>query len=462
MRIEEGFVKSGYFWLPEKKDQKIPGTLTISDGGNIELEVVGLFDESIKSLNGNGNLGRVIGNIEKDGLVTLEDCFYRNMNFSFGGISKSKVIVNRVLSGVAYDKDEAVTFNSLSFSVDCLDEWIRVSGIHVEDDWKSHTATTSYNQPEKIVYLLDNEMQLEICFAYTLTGKGSTTEAKITQSAYFNLKSKELLPLENFTEVAYKITNLMCFAIDSTVTLKNLIAKSSEIQTKFSNEKFHSVAIKIYYASAPFSEIAPNKNWHQMLFDHRVIKSNAQDVFNNWINAYEVIAPALSLYFSTKAGAQKYLDGKFLALAQGLETYHRRTSDEKLMDSDKFELLLSTIVEKCPEEHLGWLNGRLAHGNEINLRKRLKLIIEPFKEKLGNNKERHKLLRDIVDTRNYLTHYNTDLEDGAAEGRELWALCQKMEVIFQLHFLKVVGFSTEEIDHVVENCHPLKQKINQT
>ena len=69
-----------------------------------------------------------------------------------------------------------------------------------------------------------------------------------------------------------------------------------------------------------------------MLFNFGAIKTNAQEVFNNWLNSYEYLSPALSLYFSTKAGAQKYLDGKFLALAQGLETHHRRTSSETLMD----------------------------------------------------------------------------------------------------------------------------------
>lgn len=461
MRIEEEFVKTGYFWLPENEDRKIPGTLTISNGGDIELEVVGLFDESIQALNGNDDLSRIIGHIEKDGLVTLDNCFYTKKNISFGGISKSKVCVNRVLSGAAYDKDEPVTFNSLSFSVDCFDEWVGISGIKVNNDWENKTAAITYKPPENVDYQLDNGMQLEICFAYTLPGFPNTTEAKITQRAYFKLVSEGLRPLSEFTEMAYKLTNLMCFAIDETVTLNNLFATSSEIQREIGEGKRHSVPIRVYYPSIPFSEKAPKKSWHQMLFNYGAIKSNAQDVFNNWINAYEIIAPALSLYFSTKIGAQKYLDGKFLALAQGLETYHRRTSDEKLMDSDEFELLVSKIVETCPEQHLEWLKGRLMHGNEINLGKRLKRIIEPFKDRLGNSKERNSLLRKIVDTRNYLTHYNEDLKDSAAQGKELWGLCQKMEIIFQLHFLKVIGFSDEEISVVIENCYPLKRKISE-
>ena len=460
MRIEDEYARTGYFWLPENEDRKIPGTLTISNGGDIELEVVGLFDESMQAINGNDDPSRIIGHIEKDGLVTLDDCSYTMKNYSSGGISKSKLYVNRALSGVAYDKDEPVAFNSLSFSVDCFDEWVGISGIKINSDWENKTASIAYKLPENIEYQLDIGMQLAICFAYSVSGSPGTKEANITQRAFFKLVSKDLRPLSDFIGVAAKLTDLMCFAIDATVTLNNLIATSSEIQGEIGEEQRHPVPIRIYYRSIPFSQEAPKKSWHQMLFSYGTIKSNAEDIFNNWINAYAIIAPAISLYFSKKIGAQKYLDGKFLALAQGLETYHRRTSDEQLMDSNEFESLVSKIIEACPEQRVDWLKGRLMYGNEIHLAKRLKRIIEPFKDKLGNSKERDSLLRKIVDTRNYLTHYNVNLKDSAAQGRELWGLCQKMEVIFQLHFLKVIGFSDEDISAVIKNCYPLKRKIS--
>ena len=116
MRIEEEYKKTGYFWLPEKEENKIPGILSIDDGGKIELEIVGHFDEGMKPLTSDDNLSRIIGHVEKDGLVTLDDCFYTKKNFAFGGISKSKIIANKVLSGAAWDKDEEVAFNTFSFS----------------------------------------------------------------------------------------------------------------------------------------------------------------------------------------------------------------------------------------------------------------------------------------------------------------------------------------------------------
>lgn len=462
MRIENEYNKTGYFWLPDGEDKKIPGILSIQDGGRIELEILGLLDDNLNDIDGNDTMDRIIGFVEKDGLVTLDNCFYTTKSLSFGDISKSKILVNKAFTGIAYDKDEVLSFNTFSFEVDCLDEWVGITGIKVDHDWENKTAVIHYNPPKKINIILDNGMSLEICFAYTLPGFPNLKEAKFTQRVFFRLVSKELRELNEFTTIAYQINNLMCFAMDEVVVIKNVSATSEKIQRDGGNDKEYPIPIKIYYQSNIYSEKLPNRNLHNILFNYNMIKDNAQQVFNSWINAYEYLSPAFSLYFSTKIGAQKYLDGKFLALAQGLETYHRRTSDEKLMDPESFEKLVSSIIDSCPEENIEWLKGRIMHGNEINLGKRLKSIIEPFKEHLGSSRERSKLLRKIVDTRNYLTHYSNDLEVESAKGRDLWIICMKMEVIFVLHLLTVVGFTQEEIKKVINNCYAIQQKLSQS
>lgn len=76
MRIKEDYKRSGYFWLPDREGKKLPGTLTVTDGGEIELEIVGLFHDGKEQFE-NNDISRIVGEIEKDGLVTLEDCFYK-------------------------------------------------------------------------------------------------------------------------------------------------------------------------------------------------------------------------------------------------------------------------------------------------------------------------------------------------------------------------------------------------
>jgi hypothetical protein len=131
------------------------------------------------------------------------------------------------------------------------------------------------------------------------------------------------------------------------------------------------------------------------------------------------------------------------------------------MDEAVFKELTENLIKQCPEENQEWLSGRLQHGNEVNLGRRIKSIIEPFKEFLGSSKERNKLIRTIVDTRNYLTHYDKPLESVAASGRDLWLLCLKLEAIFQLHLLQVLGFTNAEVKSVFDNSHELQQKLKE-
>ncbi|MBK1988258.1 hypothetical protein A0J48_012035 [Sphaerospermopsis aphanizomenoides BCCUSP55] len=461
MRIKEKFQRSGYFWLPSAPDRQIPGTLSISDGGSIELEVVGLFDESIEALNGNDDLKRIVGHIEKDGLVTLDNCFYKQKNITFGGISKSLLYVNRILIGVKYDKDESIVINTFCFSVEGIDEWVGISGIKVDHQFEAFTATISYAPPEEISLNLNNGMHLLITFSWTLPGLPITTEARISQKTYFKLVSTTERELNDFISIAHKITTFLCFAIDKIVCMDSVIATSNNICETFDNDKTNAVPIKIYYPSLPYSQDEPKIYWHGMLFRYQQIQNDTEGIINKWIDAYDQFDNAFNLYFSVKTGSQKYLDGKFLALVQGLETYHRRKFDEKLMDEAKFKELVENIVSQCPEEHQEWLAARLQHGNEVNLRKRIKSIIEPFKDVIGTSQQRSKIISSIVDTRNYLTHYNESLKPKIASGIDLFSLCLKLEAFFQLHFLQVLGFTQKEIKSILDNCYELKRKLNQ-
>ncbi|NBB07419.1 HEPN domain-containing protein [Pseudomonas monteilii] len=459
MRIEEEYLRSGFFWIPGEEHSKIPGKLSVTDGGVIELEIIGHFNNDISSIQ-DYKLPRIVGDVEKDGLVTLDNCFYKNKNIAFGGVSKSIVAVNKMLAGAAWDIDEPITFNTFHFSIDCLEEWVGISGIKINTDHINKRSTIVYQSPENITLPLDNGMTLEICFSSRLPAQANTAEATISQKVYFKLISPKLIELDQFTTAAFKITNLMCFATDEIVSLKHVSATSTDLQELIEDQRYPA-PISLYYQSHPFSIKKPKKNWREMLFCFTSIHSNAQQVFNNWFNAYEYLEPAINLYFSTKTGGHKYLEGKFLALAQGLETYHRRTSNTTLMNPEIFEKVTSQILESCPECHRDWLEGRIKHGNEVNLGKRLKSIIEPFKDHLGTSAKRSKMLRQIVDTRNYLTHYSENLSDISATGTDLWNLCMKMEVIFKLHFLKVIGFTSDEISSIIENHYPMKYMLQE-
>ena len=284
-----------------------------------------------------------------------------NRNWAYNGVSKSRIFVGRVLEGIACTPQE-IKFNSLSFVVDCLDQWIAINGLDIQDDWENRTKIITYKEPENLSYSLVDGMQLKICLGYNYSSQFlPTTEFKVKQKLHLELSSNNLRPLEEFIDIAHKLNQFMCFAIGTTVSIKNLVAKSKEIFMEMDPEHHIPKPIHIYYESIPYSEKVPQKIAHQMPFTYQFIEARAKTIINKWLRAYKTLAPALYLYFS--ANAQKYLEGKFLALVQGLEGFQRRSNNEK---------------------------------KEIILIERLNALIEPFKDYFGNCDERKKLLKKLL------------------------------------------------------------------
>ena len=399
MRIEENYIKHGYFGLPENKDIKIPGILSISDGGRAELEIIGSFGEkngfNYDEMYDDMYLKRIIGLVEDNELIILNKCCYIQKYISLNeNITKSKISSKQVFAGLESIDNEDITFNTFSFSVDCLDEWVNESAFKIDEDFKNGIINILYNLPAKQSLALDNGMKLDLDFSYSLPLFPVITEAKITQRTFFTLKSEEPCNIDLFISLAHKISHLISFAVGETVSIKNVSAR----KYKENDESVHlySKKTKVFYCSTTYTKNIPKCLAWDMLFNFNTIKDNTEEVFNKWINAYENLSPTLFLYFSTKNNSINKIESKFLALAQALETYHRRLSDEKLMADDIYESLLSEIINSCPKEHKNWLYGRLKYGNEITLSKRLKKIIEPFKEYFGNNEQRQKLIKKIV------------------------------------------------------------------
>ncbi len=457
MRLAKGFEKHGYWWLQSKPEKKLPGVLKISESGDAELEVIGVFGDEFSD---DVNIPRIVGVIEGGKLVTLEKCFYKKKSFAFGVFSKSIVCVNLVLVGVQFKEDESISFSSFIFSVEGLDDWLSITGISVNHDWKNKSASITFKRPEDITIDLPNSIKLSFTFGWTFPS-GGITEAKITQKAYIKLEASSLISFHDFTNLIFKLNNFLCLAVDETVTINSATAFSYEVKEKVDEKREFEVPIDVFYSSLPYTDTPPKIQWHKMLFRYGIIAKNLRESLTLWLGNYDKLEPAFNLYFSSKSEARRFSDSRFLSLAQGLETFHRRSSTELVMPPEYFNSIVSNLLSKCPDEKKSWLKGILAHANEIPLRKRLKQMLEPFKPYFGSCNERESLINSIVDTRNYLTHYDPGLENTAATGFDLYKLCIKMECLFQLHFLQLLGFTEDQIKVIVNNNHKLKQNLNE-
>lgn len=471
VKIKEEIKKTGQFWLPGYRE-KVPGVLSISNERGIELEVAqSLVSDPTSIVSPFINLDsffQVIGHIQEYGFMILDGCqtSTSGFNFNLSQIQTSQTIwANRVFTGFPhpqYLQNGIPSFNTFKFSIEGIDEWLWIRGINVTnaiyrrgEDTTTISRTISSKPPENISFNLTNGMRLEITFEMRGIDPPSPWRVGITQKAYFKLVSENAQELNEFLDIAQKIIDLLCFTINETVYLDSMSANSNAIIQNHGGGKTYPAPITIYHPSVYYySKDQPKIDRNQMLFTFSDIRDNAEGMINKWIESYENYKNAFDLYFLAQLKPQLSLEVKFLTLAQGLEAYHRKPNENNEIDEE----LVASLIEFCPEDKRNWLKNRLEYPDRISLRERIKELINPFKEIFGNSKERNKLIHKILRTRNHLTHPDPRSESEAAKGEDLHTLCVKMELLFELHFLKLTGFAPEKIKSIADNCRTLQWK----
>ena len=365
---------------------------------------------------------------------------------------------HRVFTGFPHIQDlqnGIPSFNTFKFSIEGIDEWLWIHGINEKYNHEERAITISCKQPESILFNLTNGMQLEITFDIGNTSSRNPWERGVSQKAYFKLVSENAQKLDEFFSIAYKIVDLLCFTINETVYFDSMSATSNAIIQDPGGGRTYPAPITIYDPSVYYySTDQPKIDRTQMLFTFSDIRDDAEGMINRWIESYEDYKNAFDLYFLAQLEPQLSWAVKFLTLAQGLEAYHRKPDENNESDEE----LVASLIDFCPEDKRKWLKNRLEYPDRISFRERIKELINPFKEIFGNSKERNKLTHKILRTRNDLTHPDPKPEPETANGEDLQVLCVKMELLFELHFLKLTGFTPEKIKSIANNCRKLQWK----
>ena len=465
MKIKEEIKKSGNFWIPQSHEP-VSGVLSISNERGIELETAKslVHDPAsiVSSFVNLDNVFQVIGHIQEYGFVILDGCQISSggFNINLGQIQTSQtILVNRVFTGFPQPQNDIPLFNTFKFSIEGIDEWLWIHGINEKYNHEERAITISCKQPESIPFNLTNGMGLEITFDIGNTTSRGPWERGVSQKAYFKLVSDNAQKLDEFFSVARKIVGLLCFTINETVSLDSMSATSNGLNQIIGGSITRPAPINIIYDPRVFyhSKDEPKIDRNQMLFGFSDIRDGAERMINKWIESYEQYEHAFNLYFLAQFRPQPSLEVSFLTLAQGLEAYHRKSCGDKYMENDEFKTIRQRVIKEFPKKDRNWFGARLNYANELTLRDRIRRMVEAFNNFFGEE-EKSLLINLIVDTRNYLTHPDSDLESDAANGEDLYTLSLKMELLFELHFLDLMGFSEEQIQSIADKCPKLQWK----
>ena len=461
MRLAESIETTGIFWLPERPDARLSGVLKVSESGEVTVDLTGTFGNPLVAPDRlafaatsimeeeTGDPDRVVGTVSQGGRVTLDGCLWQNTSFSFpGGVSTSTIHARMGFAGVEYEEQEEPLFSEFSFSIEGLDSWLWFPVLDLERSPTRREGLIRYKLPDDITLGLTSDVELS--FRFNLHSAGVSlpiTEITVQQTVDVLVKTEDPQPVDYFSSHAFKLCNFLTLALDQTVSIQSMTGYVDEESTDGQN---HRRPVKVYAQFAPRPEREPTIRWDRALFRYPDVASLFDVMIDRWFEDYETFEPAFNLYFSLRAEPSQFMETKILWLTQALETLHRRSSDKTEMEEGEFTLLKESILQTCPLDRREWLNNRLQYANELSLRNRLRALIEPFERWFGDRRTSRPFVNMACDTRNYLTHYDeATTRDRATTADEMFGLYMKLEALFQLHLLSLIGIDGSTIDSIV-------------
>ena len=138
--------------------------------------------------------------------------------------------------------------------------------------------------------------------------------------------------------------------------------------------------------------------------------------------------------------------------------YFIESKEYEIVKNELKEYVNNSIMSNDQKE--SWKNGKIEFGNEVSLRKRLKDLIKyldkfDITKKItnGNNK---KFIDDVVELRNYYTHYG---HDNKPDIYHVISLTFNLKLLLELCILNELNFDKEFIDYTLNRVYERKSII---
>lgn len=447
MNLPENIEDTGLWWNPGTPDQKCHGTLTVSRSGKISLEL----SDPPNSLMGNRNdIPIVHGTLKKKVKVSLFGIIIMGDSFANSFRTRTFQIDSLLVGQHLHSKVDEPVFTDIEIEIEGLYEWVGFPKIPLERNIEKNVVEIVSKNVEPKHFRISSDLSLSIKqdrYAQ-YSSRGSTLTIEYTAAIGLSwMSSKSLLDIQS---IIYRINSFLCLALDNPVSLTSVKVS----KPKGSTDQQETMAF-IYQSLPEMMEESAFFHPSWFLFSYKMIENDFEKILSNYL-AESDLKIAYDLYFSATAFKHNLLETRFVLLIQGLEIFHRLTQDCKKFPEEKFEKLKKSLTGCCEnEEEKKLVNDSLAFANECSLRVRLNQILDAFPSIIPNKKQ---FINELVNTRNYYTHFDPRMKPKAKFGLDLWILSNRTEALFSLCILGNLGFSEEQIQMVCQSAS-IKRKL---
>lgn len=444
----DDFEYKGKWWLPENTDRKVAGILSVQKR-NITLNLFDSLKESENPLHfGGGEVfcPDIINGITDNGkLCTLLKTFQSSSIFHSSGMQKESYVINFLLVGdKMFDSIDEVKFSSVLINYTCLEEWLAKPPFTV--DYKKKMA--SFVAPESFEIYVDS-LKAQVALSWELImGSQNFRSLKWDYTAFIKITPNDSMSHEGCLEVVNSFGNLLALFIGEAVYPRSIKACVGEI--RIGDGKKMKQNVEMFYCLLGDKVIRSIRQF-DIIIPFSVIRENITEILQNWHVKSSLLEPSCNLLLSSFYKSKTYIKSLFLSLVQALESFHRRKYDGKYLEEQEYakykKILTDALPSKMPRDLKTSLWSRLKYGNEYALRKRIAEIFKSFQPdtvKLITDDPKS-FIESVVDTRNYLTHYDKEIESNSLNGVDLYYTNERLSILLIVLLLREIGIEEKTL-----------------
>jgi len=447
---------TGLWWSVDSPDNKHYGTLKINIDEGFALNIP-MSSKTIVDQNALFNSNIILGLTNGDKLITLLDFFEYSATETISNSSNINYIGNLVIIGNHYHNKEEILIDNISFYHSHIEDWLRINNFEMirelDENHKFKKLSVGYMFPKINEFNINENFKLSFDYNFHFNHEIAKS-AFLEQKTYIKIKSINPIKFDIFLQNILKtIVDFFSFTIGQ--SLNSPIYIKSKLNDQ-SNDEINIYSYQYF------------NNWHEkfrrynVLIDYIGISSNFESYLKNWVLKYELYKPVFILYFGVMHNSSIYLEHEFLSLVQALEAYHRLKYDQcaKYVNDLNFKDIYETFVNAIPtnleKDFKTCLKEKFKYLNEYSLRKRIKELTsqQNIMSFITDNIE--EFIKSVLTTRNYLTHYEKNIEKDACSGYDLSILVNKIKILLEIHIMKEINIQDEDVIKYIRKKHQLR------
>lgn len=427
----------GEWWLPASPENRQKGDFRFSPDKGAELTLNGSLRESTSMPRNVASYPTILGKTTVGNLaVTLVGCIETQAEWGINPeTGQPQLGTQRCHARQAFIMDhiegiEQAKFTKCVVEYSSLPEWVGRSGFSEElpdSDEEETVCRVDYSHPQEII-CKTTMGELTITYSFQRRSGESFSELVLNQSTFLVMR-----PNQPITELEFQKQFIVPYQRFLTLATgrPNYVVSLHLFPVGWDEDNYRLGVEALYQQGKDKVESRKTQHPSDMLFCLSDVETQYDQMIDSWFKLHSDLGPVCDLFFSVQFSPDMYLEGRFLNMVYAAETYHRRR------------------------------NRR-----EVKLRRRITELLDKTKEAIDPLvSDKNAFIQEVMDTRNYFTHYDVRKERRAARELELYMLAETLSFMLKVCLLLETGVDITECSRILaennsfENLQKLKQRL---